>query len=84
MTTEHGFSKLAAGRTQYAIVGLSMLEYRQRADKSFKVRVDHVFAAITAQCALAAGSKVAPAQFDKAINTLIESGAVDQILSRYR
>ena len=83
-TTEHGFSKLAAGRTSYAIVGRSMLEYRQRTDKSFRVRVDHAFATITAQCALASGSTVRPAQFDKAIDTLIDSGAVERILSHYR
>ncbi|MES2319893.1 MAG: transporter substrate-binding domain-containing protein [Pseudomonadota bacterium] len=83
-TTEHGFSKLAAGRTRYAIVGRAMLAYRQRTDKHFRIRVDHVFATITAQCALAAGSRVLPAQFDKAINTLIETGAVEHILSSYR
>lgn len=83
-STEHGFNKLAAGRTRYAIVGRSMLEYRQRTDQTFKIRIDHVFAPITAQCALASGSPVSPAQFDKAINTLIDTGAVEQILSHYR
>jgi polar amino acid transport system substrate-binding protein len=83
-TTEHGFSKLAAGRTRYAIVGRAMLEYRLRTDQRFKVRIDHVFATITAQCALASGSGVRPDEFDKAVNTLIDSGAVEQILARYR
>ncbi len=83
-SSEHGFNKLAARRTRYAIVGQSMLAYRQRTDQNFKVRIVHVFAAITAQCALASGSQVMPAQFDRAIDTLIDSGAVEQILSRYR
>jgi polar amino acid transport system substrate-binding protein len=83
-TTEHGFNKLAAGRTQYAIVGQSMLDYRQRTDKRLNIRVDHVFAAITAQCALATGSQVTPAEFDKAVNKLLDTGTVEQILSRYR
>ncbi len=83
-SSEHGFNKLAAGRTRYAIVGRSMLQYRQRIDKNFKIRVDHVFPSITAKCALASGSQVTPAQFNKAIDTLIDTGAVEQILSRYR
>lgn len=83
-TTDHGFNKLAAGRTRYAIVGQNMLKYRQRTDPTFKIRVDHVFAAITAQCALASGSRVRPAQFDRAIKTLIDTGAVERILAQYR
>lgn len=83
-SSEHGFNKLAAGRTRYAIVGQSMLAYRQRTDKHFRIRVDHVFAPITAQCALAAGSDIMPAQFDKAIDTLVETGAIVKILSNYR
>jgi polar amino acid transport system substrate-binding protein len=83
-STEHSLNKLAAGRTRYAIVGKSMLEYRQRTDKRFKIRIDHVFAGITAQCALAPGSRVLPVQFDKAINNLVDTGAVVRILSNYR
>lgn len=83
-TTELAFSKLAAGRTQYAIIGQAMFAYRQRNDKDFKGRVDLVFSPVVAQCALAAGSQVPPARFDKAINTLIDNGAVERILARYR
>lgn len=61
-----------------------MLQYRQRLDHSFKIRVDHAFAPIMAQCALASGSAVLPAQFDKAIDTLVDTGALQQILSHYR
>lgn len=83
-TMEHVFSKQAAGRTRYAIVGQKMLDYRRRTDKQFKVRVDQVLANVMAQCALGSGSQIVPAEFDKAIDSLVEAGTVQRILSNYR
>jgi polar amino acid transport system substrate-binding protein len=83
-TSEHTVSKLAAGRTSYAIVGQSMFEYLRRYDKNFHARPEFLITTVTTQCAFSRQSKIPFAQVDKAINALVEQGGVDEILSHYR
>jgi polar amino acid transport system substrate-binding protein len=77
-------NKLAAGRTNYAIIGQSMFDYQRRSDRSFGARSELVITTVTTQCAFSRLSKIPFARVDKAINALFDQGGVDEILSHYR
>ncbi len=83
-TSEHTVSKLAAGRTSYAIVGQTMFDYRRRNDKAFHARAELVITTVITQCAFSRSSKIPFAQIEKAINALAAQGGMDDILARYR
>jgi polar amino acid transport system substrate-binding protein len=76
--------KLAAGRTNYAIVGQSMFDYQKRNDKTFTARAELVITTVTTHCAFSRLSKIPFAQVEKAINTLADKGDVEAIVARYR
>ncbi len=77
-------SKLAAGRTNYAIIGQSMFDYQKRNDKTVTARAELVITTVTTHCAFSRLSKIPFAQVEKAINALVDKGGVDAIVARYR
>ncbi len=83
-TSELTVSKLAAGRTSYAIIGQSMFEYQRRNDKAFNARAELLITSVTTQCAFSRLSKIPFARVEKAINALAEQGGMEEILSHYR
>jgi polar amino acid transport system substrate-binding protein len=82
--SEHTFSKLSAGRTNYAIVEQAMLAWQSRSDKSVHVRSDLVYVTFKAKCAFSRAGRVPFAQPEHAVDVLLEQGAVEEILARYR
>ncbi len=83
-TSELTVSKLAAGRTNYAVIGQSMFDYQKRTDRTFTARAELVVISVTTRCAFSRLSKIPFAQVDKAINALADQGGIEEILSRYR
>ena len=83
-TLEQNLQQLQNGKVDYTIIGENTLAYQQRINPGQKFRIDVVFSAYKAQCALSRKSAIDPKEFNHAIDTLLEDGSVNQILARYR
>lgn len=83
-TLEQNLQQLQNGKVDYTIIGENTLAYQQRINPGQQFRIDLVFSAYKAQCALSRKSSIDPKEFNHAIDTLLEDGSVNQILARYR
>ena len=83
-TMEDNLRKLYGGAVRYTVITRSTLAWQLREHKTPKMRADLVFASFSAQCAFSKRSNVPFAEVDKAINSLVEDGSVEDILVRYR
>lgn len=83
-TMEENLRKVAAGQPQYTILGELTLAYQMRMNNSLKLRSDLKFASFSAQCAFSRNGKRPFREIDKAIDSLLDDGSVEKILSRYR
>jgi ABC-type amino acid transport substrate-binding protein len=81
---ENVLLKLAAGRTNYAVVERITLAYHLRKDPSLKLRADISYSTYNAQCAFSLKSQIPLADVDKAISSLVQDGSVTRILEHYR
>jgi polar amino acid transport system substrate-binding protein len=77
-------NKLQAGRMQYAIMEKMTIQFLLRTAESSNVRVDLEFSPIKAHCAFSLKSHIKFAEANRAINSLVEDGTVERILSQYR
>ncbi len=80
----NNMQKLLAGRMQYAIMEKMTVDYLLRSGANPNVRVDLEFEHIKAHCAFSLKSRVKFAQANRAINSLIDDGTVERILTQYR
>ena len=83
-TMEQNIQQILAGKTQYAVIGESTLNYLQRQYPELHLRPELVFINFKAQCAFSRKSHVPFAQVNSAIEAMLNDGTVDQILARYR
>jgi len=83
-TLDKSLQQVIDGQVQYTIIAENQLAYLQRNNPSLKVRPDLVFSAFKAQCAMSRKSQVPFAEFNRAIDSMLSDGSVDQILARYR
>jgi polar amino acid transport system substrate-binding protein len=83
-SSEHSLRKLLAGRTQYALMELSMGLWHVRNDASHSLRLDLVYERTMARCAFSRKSAVAYADIERAIDGIIADHAVERIMARYR
>lgn len=81
---ELNIRKIVAGRLKYAIVEKLPFDYAARRAPMPSVRVDLVYAPVTARCALSQKSAIPFAAFDKAVDELIANGTVSRIMAAYR
>ena len=83
-TMEENLRKMMQGRFNYTVVGQTILDYQMKVNKDLKLRPDLVYASFTAQCAFTKGRHSVFKEANQAINDMLEDGAVDAILARYR
>lgn len=83
-TMEQNLNNLMAGQVDYTIIGRMSMEYQMRLNPALKLRSDLVFSTYSAQCAFIRRARVPFKDVDRAINSLIDDGSVEQILARYR
>lgn len=81
---EHNLRKLAAGRTNYALIEQATAAYEIRNDPGKRLRVDLVYESFKARCAFSLQSKLPFDEVSRAIDSLIGDGSIDQIMARYR
>jgi polar amino acid transport system substrate-binding protein len=75
---------LAAGRTRYAIVEKTALDYFLREQPGAPVRVAWVVDRFDARCAFSPRSGVPFAEVAQVLDRLVSDGSVEQVLARYR
>lgn len=77
--------KLDRGRVSHALTGRRVLQYQQRIG-GFKLALHPplVVSEVLAQCALSPGSPVGLSALNSAIQGLVRSGELNQLLARYR
>lgn len=83
-TMESVLRKLAAGRTNYAVVEEITLSYYRRQDPGLPLQADFRYASFQAQCAFSMKTHIPFAQIDQAIDALIQDGSMARVLQRYR
>ncbi|MES2320252.1 MAG: transporter substrate-binding domain-containing protein [Pseudomonadota bacterium] len=84
LTMEENLRKIMQGTVDYTVLAQSTLAYHRKLDKGIKLRADLVYASFTAQCAFSRRADPYFGEVNKAINSLIDDGSVDAILSHYR
>lgn len=84
VSMEENLRKLVAGTVHYTVIAQSTLAYQMRQNKALKLRADLVFASFTAQCAFSRRANLPFSEVNKAINSLMDDGSVEDILARYR
>ncbi|MBV8660411.1 MAG: transporter substrate-binding domain-containing protein [Burkholderiales bacterium] len=81
----HVLRKLAAGRTQYALIGERFLEYQQsRGDFTLPLQPPIVVHHYDAQCAVSRRGQVSVAEVDRAIEALKRRDTFSAIYRQYR
>lgn len=83
-TMELLFAKLALGRTQYGIVDVLTLAYKQKTDATVQLRTDMTLTTSITQCAFSKLSKVPFAEVKRALDGLISDGTFDRLGTKYR
>lgn len=75
---------LAAGRTRYALVEKTALDYFRREQPGAPVRVAWVIERFDARCAFSPRSGVPFAEVAQVLDRLVRDGSVERVLARYR
>jgi polar amino acid transport system substrate-binding protein len=81
---QHNLRKLEAGRTQYALIELATYDFEIKNNAARKLRGDFVYETYKGSCAFSLKSKVPFDEVNRAIESLIADGSVEQIMARYR
>ena len=83
-TMELLFAKLVLGRSDYGIVDAVTLSYKQKLDKSLRLRTDMTLTTSVTQCAFSKLSSVPFTEVKIAIDSLVSDGTLDRIVAKYR
>jgi polar amino acid transport system substrate-binding protein len=83
-SSEHSLRKLLAGRTQYALMELSIAAWQVRNDRHHALRLDITYENGMARCAFSQQSSIPYADIKRATDSLAAEHGVEKIMARYR
>jgi polar amino acid transport system substrate-binding protein len=81
-SVEHTLRKMAAGRTQYALMELSTAAWHVKNDGA--LRMDITYENSRARCAFSRQSAVPFADVRRVTDAMLSDGSIDRIMARYR
>ncbi len=84
LSAELNLRKLNLGRTDHALVEKSSLDYEKHLRPDSTLRIDLVIDSYQAKCAFSKRSKVPFQVVKSAIQSLLDDGSIDRVLSHYR
>jgi polar amino acid transport system substrate-binding protein len=83
-SVEHTLRKLAAGRSQYALMELSTAAWQVKNDTTHGLRLDITYQNQKARCAFSQHSKVPFEEIKRATDMMMADGSIEKIMARYR
>lgn len=83
-SVQHSLVKLVAGRSRYAIVDLSTIEYYLKTNPAVPLRIDLTYVKYKASCAFSVSSHIKFAEVERVLAGMVEDGTLEAILARYR
>jgi polar amino acid transport system substrate-binding protein len=83
-SSEHSLRKLLAGRTQYALLELSIAAWQVKNDTAHRLRLDIAYEHTMARCAFSQASSIPYAEIKRASDSIIEEHGIEKIMARYR
>jgi polar amino acid transport system substrate-binding protein len=83
-SSDHSLRKLLAGRTQYALMEVSIGLWHVKNDPAHSLRLDLSYERTMARCAFSRKSAVPYADIERATASIIAEHGIDRIMARYR